>query len=143
MTGFTPLSAALGGALIGLAAVLLLWLNGRVAGISGILYGVFTRQSGERNWQLLFVLGLVLGGFIYQQVTSLPLMTRTNFPLPLLIIAGLLVGVGTRLGSGCTSGHGVCGISRFSNRSILATATFIAFGMATTTVMRIVLGGMS
>lgn len=143
MTEFTPLSAAFGGALIGLSAVSLLWLNGRVAGISGILYGVFTRQSSERNWRLLFILGLVLGGLLYQQLTGLPLMSRQNFPLPLLIVAGLLVGIGTRLGSGCTSGHGVCGVSRFSNRSILATITFIAFGMATTTVMRVFPGGAS
>ena len=104
--------ALLGGALIGLSAVLLLWLNGRIAGISGILYGLFTRQSDERNWRLLFVVGLVLGGVIYQVVTNAPLATRTGFSLPILIVAGLLVGIGSRLGSGCTSGHGVCGISR-------------------------------
>jgi len=143
MTEFTPMTAAIGGALIGLSAVLLLWLNGRVAGVSGILYGVFTRHSAERDWRLLFVVGLVMGGAIYQWVTELPLMTRDDFPLPVLVIAGLLVGVGTRLGSGCTSGHGVCGISRFSLRSFLATATFIATGIITTTVIRILLGGLT
>ena len=136
---FAP--AALGGVLIGLSAVLLLWLNGRIAGISGILYGLFTRQSEERNWRLLFVIGLILGGVIYQLVAGAPLMTRTEFPLPVLIAAGLLVGIGSRLGSGCTSGHGVCGISRLSQRSVLATTTFVATAIITTTVVRLVSGG--
>ena len=139
MIEFDPVSATVGGVLIGLAAVLLLALSGRVAGVSGILFGVFTRQSAERNWRLLFVAGLVLGGFIIQLLTDLPLITRTDFPLPLLILAGLLVGIGTRMGSGCTSGHGVCGISRLSTRSVLATITFMLFGMMTTTVIRVYL----
>ena len=132
--------ALLGGALIGLSAVLLLWLNGRIAGISGILYGLFTRQSDERNWRLLFVVGLVLGGVIYQVVTNAPLATRTGFSLPILIVAGLLVGIGSRLGSGCTSGHGVCGISRLSQRSVLATITFITTAIITATVVRLISG---
>ena len=132
--------ALLGGALIGLSAVLLLWLNGRIAGISGILYGLFTRQSDERNWRLLFVVGLVLGGVIYQVVTNAPLATRTGFSLPILIVAGLLVGIGSRLGSGCTSGHGVCGISRLSQRSVLATITFITTAIITVTVVRLISG---
>jgi uncharacterized membrane protein YedE/YeeE len=140
MTAFTPLSALFGGALIGLSAVLLLWLNGRVAGISGILYGVFSRDGSERNWRLTFVAGLILGGFLYQLVTRMPLATRTDFPLGLLALAGLLVGIGTRLGSGCTSGHAVCGISRLSLRSVLATVTFIATGILTTTLMRLFVG---
>ena len=140
MTEFTPLAAAAGGTLIGLSAVLLLWLNGRIAGISGILYGLFTRESGERNWRFLFVLGLILGGLLYQLTTQNALSTRSDFPVYLLAIAGLLVGIGTRLGSGCTSGHGVCGISRLSLRSSLATATFVVLGMVTTTIMRILLG---
>lgn len=139
MTEFEPLSATIGGVLIGVAAVLLLWLSGRIAGISGILFGVFTRQVAERNWRLLFLVGLVLGGFIVQMTSSEALISRTDFPLPLLIAAGLLVGIGTRLGSGCTSGHGVCGISRLSLRSLLATLTFMAFGMAATTIVRVYL----
>lgn len=140
MTDFTPLAAAAGGVLIGLSAILLLWLNGRVAGISGILYGLFTRESTERNWRFLFVLGLILGGLLYQLSTANALATRTEFPVYLLIIAGLLVGIGTRLGSGCTSGHGVCGISRLSLRSSLATATFFVVGIVTTTIMRMFFG---
>ena len=140
MTEFTPLAAAAGGALIGLSAVLLLWLNGRIAGISGILYGLFTRESAERNWRFLFVFGLILGGLLYQLTTQNALSTRSDFPVYLLAIAGLLVGIGTRLGRGCTSGHGVCGISRLSLRSSLATATFVVLGMLTTTIMRILLG---
>ena len=136
MTEFNPLAATAGGALIGLAAVLLFWLNGRIAGISGILHGLFTRQTAERNWRLLFVAGLVLGGFIVQLATGEPLINRVHYPLPLIIAAGLLVGLGTRLGSGCTSGHGVCGISRLSLRSLLATLTFMGFGIATTTIVR-------
>ena len=139
MTEFAPVSAAIGGALIGLAAVLLLWLNGQVAGVSGILYGLFSRHSGERNWRLLFVAGLVLGGLVYQWVTNTPLATRTEFPVPLLLVAGLLVGAGTRLGSGCTSGHGICGVSQLSQRSIIATITFIVVAIATTAVVRIFL----
>lgn len=139
MTEFEPLSASVGGVLIGVSAVLLLWLSGRVAGISGILFGVFTRQTAERNWRLLFLLGLVLGGFIVQAITGETLVTRVDFPLPLLIVAGVLVGVGTRLGSGCTSGHGVCGISRLSLRSVLATLTFMVFGMVATTLIRVYL----
>ena len=129
-----------GGALIGLSAVLLLWLNGRIAGISGILYGLFTRQSDERNWRLLFVIGLILGGVIYQVVTGATLATRTDFPLPVLVVAGLLVGIGSRLGSGCTSGHGVCGISRLSQRSVLATVTFITTAIITVAVVRVISG---
>ncbi len=140
MTEFTPVAATLGGALIGLSAVLLLWLNGRIAGVSGILYGVFSRQSGERHWRLMFVAGLIFGGFAYQLITQMPLATRTDFPVALLALAGLLVGIGTRLGSGCTSGHAVCGISRLSVRSIMATVTFIATGMITTTVVRLFVG---
>ena len=92
MTEFQPGPAAIGGALIGGSAVLLLWLNGRIAGISGILFGLFTRESVERNWRLMFVLGLVVGGFAYQWLTGQTLATRADFPLPLLALAGFLVG---------------------------------------------------
>ena len=140
MTEFEPFAATAGGALIGLSAVLLLWLNGRVAGISGILYGVFTRQTAERNWRLMFVVGLILGGVVFQLIADRPLISRIDFPLPLLIAAGFLVGIGTQLGSGCTSGHGICGISRMSLRSLLATITFMLAGMSTTTIVRHLLG---
>lgn len=131
------LLAAIGGALVGLSAVLMMALNGRIAGVSGILSGTFTQPQGERLWRLLFVIGIVVGG-------ALPVLLDPAFqaPLPeasiaLAIMAGLVVGFGTGLGSGCTSGHGICGISRLSMRSILATLTFIASGIATVAILRL------
>ncbi len=140
MTEFTPIPALIGGVLIGTASVLLLWLNGRVAGISGILYGVLTRDSIDRNWRLLFVAGLVLGGLAWTLISGDGGAVREGFPLHWLIFGGLLVGMGTRLGSGCTSGHGVCGISRLSVRSITATVTFMVAGMLTASFVRHALG---
>ena len=127
--------ATAGGAIIGIASVMLLWLNGRIAGISGIMNGALARGVSENLWRILFVAGLVVGGMLYQLLTDTALITRTDQPLALTAAAGLLVGFGTRLGSGCTSGHGICGISRLSPRSILATATFVAVGMLTATVL--------
>ncbi|WP_207063012.1 YeeE/YedE family protein [Motiliproteus sp. SC1-56] len=120
----TPL---LGGGLIGLAAILLMLLNGRIAGISGILHGaLFTRGAG--NWRLLFLAGLVASGLIaklfFDSTPSVPAL-----PLPLIALAGLLVGAGTYFGCGCTSGHGICGIGRLSTRSIAATAVFMTTGV--------------
>lgn len=137
---FTPISATIGGALIGIAAVLLLKLNGRLAGISGILNSALSSRQDDRLWRVLFVGGLVIGGLLYQQVSSVPLLTRENFSWVQLIAAGLLVGFGTRLGSGCTSGHGVCGIARLSPRSIIATLIFLGCGMATATFALAILG---
>lgn len=133
---FTPLSGAIGGALIGLAAVILLAGSGRIAGVSGIAGGLLSRVSGDMAWRVLFLLGLVLGAGVYQLVTSAPLEVRIDVSMPLLVTAGFLVGVGTRFGGGCTSGHGVCGIARFSPRSIVATGVFIAVGVITTFVLR-------
>lgn len=135
MTEFTPVSALIGGALLGFAAVFLMKFNGRIAGISGILNGVFSAPSGDKIWRVLFIVGLVLGGTGYQVVTNAPLITRESFPLWQLIVAGLLVGFGTRMGSGCTSGHGVCGIARLSFRSIASTLVFLATGALVATVM--------
>lgn len=129
------LMAAAGGALIGISSVLLLWLNGRIAGISGIMNGVFGRQWAEVSWRLAFVVGLIAGGFLFQWSTGAVLIERTDFPEWMTILAGLLVGYGTRLGSGCTSGHGICGIGRLSFRSIVATATFVFIGMAVATTL--------
>jgi len=121
----------LGGMLIGVAAVVLLALNGRIAGISGILSGaITTRDRFERSWRLLFLVGLIMAPAFYRLFVG-PLTVRIQAGLPILMAAGLLVGFGTRLGSGCTSGHGVCGIARLSPRSILATITFIVCGMLT------------
>ncbi|MEJ1994613.1 MAG: YeeE/YedE family protein [Limibacillus sp.] len=133
---FTPWSGLAGGLLIGLAATLLLAFNGRIAGISGILSAVVERWSAESGWKLAFLLGLILGPFAYAMVFGAPPALTLQADGPGLVIAGLLVGFGTRLGSGCTSGHGVCGIARGSARSITATAVFIASAMATVFVLR-------
>ena len=137
---FTPISATIGGVLLGIAAVLLLKLNGRIAGISGILNSALSTNQDDRLWRALFVGGLVIGGFLHQQFSSVSLLTRENFPMVQLVAAGLLVGFGTRLGSGCTSGHGVCGIARLSPRSIAATLIFLGCGIATATFVFSVLG---
>ena len=128
-------SALAGGVLIGLAAVLLLWSIGRIAGISGIATGAIEGARGDRAWRLAFLAGLMLAGAIALQFVPAPPRTQTA-PVPLLLAAGFLVGFGTRLGSGCTSGHGVCGLGRLSRRSFAAVATFMGFAMATTFIVR-------
>ena len=134
-SAFTPWSALVGGALIGLAAATLLWLNGRIAGISGIAGGLLTPASGDVAWRLAFVLGLVGSPWVYGLVTAWPL-PRIDAGYAALVLAGLLVGLGTRYGSGCTSGHGVCGLSRWSPRSLVATLVFMAAGLLTVFVLR-------
>jgi uncharacterized membrane protein YedE/YeeE len=130
------LGGLIGGALIGSAAALLLFLNGRIAGISGILAGIFSSSSGaERLWRGAFVIGLVGGAAIYSLIFG-HLAVELQAGDFTLIIAGLLVGFGTRLGSGCTSGHGVCGLARRSPRSLLATMTFMGVGILTVFLMR-------
>jgi uncharacterized membrane protein YedE/YeeE len=121
----------LGGALIGSAAALLLAVHGRIAGISGILGGLITsRERSERSWRLAFLVGLITGPALYRLFYgALPLQLEAD--VPTLLAAGLLVGFGTRLGSGCTSGHGVCGLARLSPRSLVATITFMSLGTAT------------
>jgi len=140
VTEFTPIAATIGGLAIGTASVLLLALNGRIAGISGIMNGVFTRDASDRSWRLMFVAGLILGGVVWALVDNQPQPVREDFPLTWLIGGGLLVGIGTRLGSGCTSGHGVCGIGRLSLRSVAATMTFLIVGVATASLLRPLLG---
>jgi uncharacterized membrane protein YedE/YeeE len=132
---FTPYASLLGGALIGLAAALLLLLNGRIAGISGILGGLLTGTKGELGWRLAFVLGLLAAPWLYAQFAALPAV-RVDAGAPALVVAGLLVGFGTRYGSGCTSGHGVCGLARLSPRSAVATGAFMAAGFLTVFVLR-------
>ncbi len=139
MTTDDLIRALAGGALIGVGSVMLLWLNGRIAGISGIMNGVFSSRFAGMAWRLAFVLGLVAGGFAWQAASGEPLMTRVDHPLWMTIVAGLLVGFGTRLGSGCTSGHGICGISRLSPRSIVATMTFVVTGIFVATTISEVL----
>ncbi len=131
MEDFTPVSGLVGGLLIGLAVVLLLLLNGRLAGISGIVGGLLAPKGTERGWRAAFIVGLVLGASAYVLATG-GLSVSVQASLPVLVAAGLLVGFGTRLGSGCTSGHGLCGMARLSKRSIAATSVF--FGVAILTV---------
>lgn len=130
----------LGGLMIGAASASLLALTAKTAGISGILEGILTREKGELGWKAAFVLGLLAGGVGLAFLLPENLAREALRPLPLMIVAGLLVGFGTRLGGGCTSGHGVCGIGRFSLRSILGTVTFIAAGALTVVVARLVEG---
>lgn len=136
MHNFTPLSSLLGGALIGLSAVMLLWLNGRIAGISSIMSGLFTTAGANRHWRIAFLSGLLIGTALSQALAGVVLMPRQDYSNWLIIGGGLLVGIGTRVGSGCTSGHGICGIALFSKRSIVATAIFMACGLATVFVLR-------
>ena len=138
MANFTPVASLVGGILIGLASVWLLAANGRIAGISGILHGLFVQPPGDRLWRALFVIGLVAAGFAWHLYAG-PAPAREGFGLGWAAAAGLLVGFGTRIGGGCTSGHGVCGLGRFSLRSLVAVAVFMASGMAATYVMRHVL----
>ena len=135
MENFTPVSAIIGGLLIGAAATLTLWTNGRIAGISGILSGAMFPKQQDTLWRLLFVAGLMLGGTSYA-IASGGLELVTQASPAMTIAAGLLVGFGTRLGSGCTSGHGICGIARFSQRSFVATGTFMLAGIITVYVVR-------
>jgi uncharacterized membrane protein YedE/YeeE len=140
MAHFDPWSALAGGALIGLAAATLLVLRGRIAGISGILSDALLPSKGGRGWCIAFILGLPLGaGLAWTAGVEIPVFTETR-PV-LLLCAGLLVGFGTDLGSGCTSGHGVCGLARGSARSLVATSTVMAVGAATVFVGRHILGG--
>jgi len=138
-TSFTPLSALIGGLIIGLAAALFVLLNGRIAGISGILGGLLRPRSGDFGWRVAFVLGLVGSPLAYALLHAVQ-VPHVEAGYPSLLIAGLLVGVGTRYGSGCTSGHGVCGISRLSPRSLVATGVFMAAGFAIVFVLRHLVG---
>lgn len=130
------LTALAGGVLIGLAATLLLWLNGRIAGVSGMLNGVLVPRRGDVSWRVMFLVGLVVASGIYMRFVSGAYVPRVDFPRVGLVTAGLLVGFGTRMGNGCTSGHGVCGLGRLSGRSLVAVLTFMASAMATTFVFR-------
>ena len=128
--------ALLGGMLIGLAATLLMLLNGRIAGISGILSGVFFQTKGDVFWRIAFIVGLLAGGLVAPFIFQRPFLFELNASMPMLLVGGFLVGFGTRMGSGCTSGHSVCGIARFSWRSISATITFILSAMLTVALIR-------
>lgn len=135
----STLNALLGGLIIGLAATVLFTLAGRIAGISGIVTAAI-KPGIERGWRWLFILGLLLGGFAYHAISGAPApeLARDNYWLA--IAGGLIVGIGVRRGSGCTSGHGVCGIARFSKRSIVSTIVFMSAGIVTATAVNILLG---
>jgi uncharacterized membrane protein YedE/YeeE len=137
-THFTALASAVGGVMIGAAAGLLLLLNGRIAGVSGIVGGLLRPAAGELGWRLAFLAGLAAAPLAYGLVAAVPAATIAASP-PILLLAGLTVGIGTRFGAGCTSGHGVCGISRLSPRSLAATGIFMATGFLTVYLVRHVL----
>lgn len=136
MHDFTPVSALIGGAMIGLSAALLLLLKGRLAGISGILSGLFPPLRGDIAWRVAFIAGLMAGALLYRIAGGGTASIHIEASLPVLIVAGLLVGYGTNLGSGCTSGHGVCGLSRLSTRSLVATLSFMLSAGLTVFVVR-------
>ena len=134
-SSFTPWSALAGGALIGLAATLLILTTGRIAGISGIVGGLLRPSSNDKDWRLAFVAGLLAAPIIWRLAADLP-DTIINASVPILVAAGFIVGISTRYGSGCTSGHGVCGLARLSPRSLAATLAFMATGFITVYVIR-------
>ena len=136
---FTPWTSLAGGMLIGLAAAVFLLFNGRIAGISGILGGLLQWPAGDVAWRIVFLLGLVGAPLVYGLFAPLPTV-QVDAGTATLVAAGLLVGIGTRYGSGCTSGHGVCGLSRRSPRSLVATAAFMAAGFITVFIVRHVIG---
>lgn len=136
---FTPFSAIAGGVFIGVSATLLLLFNGRIAGVSGILNGVFNAPKNDITWRLLFLAGLILGAFIFQYILPNFNNLRQNYPIPLLGLGGFLVGFGSRMANGCISGHGICGIANLSLRSIVATLIFMISGMITLYLVRHIL----
>ena len=141
MDNFTPVSALIGGGMIGLASVVLMLFIGRIAGIAGIVGGLFGSVGSGIGWRLAFVAGLIAGPFVVPLAGGAIPDVTIDAPLPIVVAAGLLVGFGTRLGSGCTSGHGVCGLARLSPRSLVATLSFMAAGAAVVFVSRHLGGG--
>ncbi|QHO71520.1 YeeE/YedE family protein [Bradyrhizobium sp. CCBAU 051011] len=141
MANFTPVSAAIGGALIGLSAVLLMLSTGRIAGISGIFSGLLNLRGEDKGWRIAFVAGLILAPVIAGLIGygMSPPKLPSNWIV--IVVAGLLVGFGTRLGGGCTSGHGICGVARLSPRSVAATAIFMVMAIVTVAITHHVLGG--
>jgi uncharacterized membrane protein YedE/YeeE len=138
MTEFTPIASTIGGGLIGLSASILLLFNGRILGVSGILAGIV--PVGDRGWRLIFLTALFFVGTLTSLVAPSAFGDGDLVSWPAMLLAGLFVGVGTRMGSGCTSGHGVCGLPRLSPRSIVATASFMGAGIVTVAITRHVLG---
>lgn len=140
MTDFSFINAFSGGVMIGFAVILMWLFLGRITGISGIIGGIVMPEKGQVSWRVIFVLSLVTGGAIYPLLWGKDLPVTLDYSWPVYLVAGLLVGVGTRMGSGCTSGHGICGLARLSNRSIVATVTFIVTAALTHTVFSLITG---
>ncbi|MDB5614571.1 MAG: putative transrane protein [Devosia sp.] len=140
ITTFTPIEALLGGSLVGIAAVALMAVHGRVAGMTGILTGAIW-PKGDWDWRVAFLVGAIAAPVVVTLLTGVALPLQADLPSWAIILGGLLVGIGVTFGGGCTSGHGVCGIARLSRRSIVATATFMAATFVTVFVIRHVLGG--
>ena len=142
MENFTPVNAVIGGVLIGISSVLLLLLNGRIAGISGIAAGLTNFKNNDSQWRLIFLLGLVAGATIYRMVGGSLQNIEILTSIPILIIAGFLTGIGTKIGNGCTSGHGISGLARLSRRSFVSIVLFLSFAILTFYVTRYNLGGL-
>jgi len=141
MTEFTPVASAIGGAMIGLSAIMLMLFMGRIAGISGIASRLLPPVAEDYGWRLAFIVGLIAAPIVYQQVSQQPIEQTVSGDLVLMGLAGLLVGFGSVFGGGCTSGHGVCGLSRLSMRSIIATVAFMVVAFVTVFLVRHGLGG--
>lgn len=140
MTEFTPIASTIGGAMIGFSAIILMLFIGRIAGVSGIASQLLPPVVEDYGWRLAFVIGLIAAPFVYQQVSGLPVDQTVSPDMALMAVAGVLVGFGSVFGGGCTSGHGVCGISRLSIRSIVATIVFMAVAIITVFIVRHGLG---
>lgn len=136
MDGFTPLLSSIGGILIGLAAVGLLYTNGRIAGISGIIAGVLHPEPDNTQWRILFIAGMLFGALLILWLFPMALAVHIDVPTAVIVLGGFLVGLGTRISNGCTSGHGVCGVGRLAPRSIVASASFFIMAMISAYVIR-------
>ena len=142
MEGFTPVLSTIGGAMIGLAAIALLLINGRIAGISGILAGALRPKSGNWLWRVVFLAGMLVGALLIRWLHPDAMAIRIDVSTAAVLLGGFLVGIGTRIGNGCTSGHGVCGVGRLAPRSMVASAVFFGTAVLTTYLIRQVFGGL-
>jgi uncharacterized membrane protein YedE/YeeE len=141
MQNFSPVESLVGGIVIGIAALVLLRFYKRIAGISGIFGGLFPFETGETLWRLVFLAGLMTGGVVLSFLHSDAVTFELTYSNPALILAGLLVGIGSRMGNGCTSGHGICGLGRLAPRSVVAVLTFMVTGILSAVLVQQFLGG--